>query len=146
MKHLHLFSIAALTAVAILTMSSQQAQAKGSVPCKDGTMSAMSGRGACSGHGGVDKAAMKAAKAAGKMAAKKTMAPAAAIPAAKKATKKAAKETAVKSSAKSSAKLSAMGADASGATAKCKDGTYSHAKHHRGSCSRHGGVAQFMTN
>ncbi len=30
-----------------------------------------------------------------------------------------------------------------GSTAKCKDGTYSHSLHHSGTCSRHGGVAQF---
>jgi hypothetical protein len=29
--------------------------------------------------------------------------------------------------------------------AKCKDGTYSHNKQHSGSCSHHGGVAQFLT-
>ncbi|MEV6594585.1 DUF3761 domain-containing protein [Streptomyces acidicola] len=27
-----------------------------------------------------------------------------------------------------------------GATAKCKDGTYSYSAHFRGTCSRHGGV------
>ena len=31
-----------------------------------------------------------------------------------------------------------------GATAKCKDGSFSMSKHHSGSCSRHGGVAQFL--
>jgi hypothetical protein len=31
-----------------------------------------------------------------------------------------------------------------GATAQCKDGTYSHAKTHQGACSRHGGVAKWM--
>ena len=31
-----------------------------------------------------------------------------------------------------------------GATARCKDGTYSHAAHHQGACSHHGGVAQWM--
>lgn len=30
-----------------------------------------------------------------------------------------------------------------GATAKCNDGSYSYAAHHRGACSRHGGVRQF---
>jgi hypothetical protein len=32
-----------------------------------------------------------------------------------------------------------------GATGKCKDGTYSYANTHRGMCSRHGGVAQFYS-
>jgi len=31
-----------------------------------------------------------------------------------------------------------------GATAQCKDGTYSHATSHRGACSHHGGVAKWM--
>ena len=35
-------------------------------------------------------------------------------------------------------------ADATGATAKCKDGAYSHAKGHAGACSHHGGVAQWL--
>ena len=35
-------------------------------------------------------------------------------------------------------------ADAAGATAKCKDGAYSHAQGHAGACSHHGGVAQWL--
>jgi hypothetical protein len=31
-----------------------------------------------------------------------------------------------------------------GATAKCGDGTYSHAKNKQGACSNHGGVAEWM--
>jgi hypothetical protein len=31
-----------------------------------------------------------------------------------------------------------------GATAKCKDGTWSFSQHHSGTCSGHGGVAQFL--
>lgn len=34
--------------------------------------------------------------------------------------------------------------DATGATAQCKDGSYSHAQHRSGACSRHGGVAKFF--
>jgi len=34
--------------------------------------------------------------------------------------------------------------DPTGAIAKCKDGTYSHAKKHSGACSHHGGVASFL--
>ena len=31
-----------------------------------------------------------------------------------------------------------------GATAKCKDGTYTKTKSHSGACAKHGGVAQFL--
>ena len=31
-----------------------------------------------------------------------------------------------------------------GATAKCKDGTYSFSKHHSGTCSGHHGVAEWL--
>jgi Protein of unknown function (DUF3761) len=30
-----------------------------------------------------------------------------------------------------------------GSSAKCRDGTYSFSKHHSGTCSRHGGVAEW---
>lgn len=32
----------------------------------------------------------------------------------------------------------------SGATAKCRDGTYSFSQHRQGTCSHHGGVAQWL--
>lgn len=31
-----------------------------------------------------------------------------------------------------------------GATAQCRDGTYSFSRHHQGTCSRHGGVAKWL--
>ncbi len=31
-----------------------------------------------------------------------------------------------------------------GATARCRDGTYSFSQHRRGTCSHHGGVAQWL--
>jgi len=34
--------------------------------------------------------------------------------------------------------------DPTGATAKCKDGSYSKSKSHSGACSKHGGVDQFL--
>ena len=33
-----------------------------------------------------------------------------------------------------------------GATARCKDGTYSYSQHHSGTCSHHGGVAVWLTS
>ena len=32
-----------------------------------------------------------------------------------------------------------------GATAQCRDGTYSFSQHHQGTCSHHGGVARWIT-
>jgi hypothetical protein len=47
--------------------------------------------------------------------------------------------------AKTAAPTAAAPAGApAGATAKCKDGTFSQAKHHSGACSHHGGVAQWL--
>ncbi len=39
---------------------------------------------------------------------------------------------------------SKSGAAPDGATAKCSDGTYSFSQSHRGTCSRHGGVGQWL--
>lgn len=100
------------------------AKKKVEVTCADGSTSTAKGRGACSGHGGVKKggAADAPAKAA-------EPAPAAA-PAAK--------------TASPSPSASGSGSDAEGATAKCKDGTFSHAASHKGACARHGGVEEWM--
>jgi hypothetical protein len=58
-------------------------------------------------------------------------------------------KSATKVETKSTAKDMKAGAsawywDAKGATAMCKDNTYSHAKNHQGMCSGHGGVAKMM--
>ena len=112
------------------------------VACKDGTH-AKAGRGACSGHGGVAtaKAAAKKAEAKPKHAWTKKLkgkmeGHGAAKPEAAK--HEAAKHEAAKKVEKAGA------AGAAGATARCKDGTYSHAKGHRGACSGHGGVAEWL--
>jgi Protein of unknown function (DUF3761) len=108
--------------------------------CKDGTTSTATGRGACSGHGGVQKAAKSGAAAA--PASTESASPAATpAPASSAAASKAAPATA----AAPKAAASAGNTDPTGATAKCKDGTYSKSKHHEGSCSHHGGVAEFLT-
>jgi len=36
------------------------------------------------------------------------------------------------------------GAAPTGATAKCRDGTFSFSLHHRGTCSHHGGVSSWL--
>lgn len=117
---------AAAAAPAAHTMSG------GGSTCKDGTTSATTGRGACSGHGGVQKAPKGSPAAAAAPAA--ATAPAAAPAAAKSATV-----------SKSAPTTTAGNTDPTGATAKCKDGTYSKSKHHSGTCSSHGGVAEWLT-
>jgi predicted Zn-dependent protease len=146
----------------LLSASSLAAQEM-KVTCKDGTLS-KGGQGACSSHGGIatkstvkseSKAAASAAKAdanAMKSAAKTD------AKMAKSEAKSAAKE--MKADAKSAAKdakaetktaakdmkadAKAEEKDAKGATAQCKDNTYSHAKNRQGMCSGHGGVAKMM--
>ena len=46
--------------------------------------------------------------------------------------------------AKPSKATEGVDSNAAGATAKCKDGTFSHSKGHAGACSRHKGVAQWL--
>jgi hypothetical protein len=46
---------------------------------------------------------------------------------------------------KSAPTAAASNTDPAGATAKCKDGTYSKSQHHSGTCSSHGGVAEWLT-
>lgn len=119
----YIFNFAAILAVVALALPSHQAMAKRAIACSDGTTSTASGRGACSGHGGVMKKAKsaKAAKAA-----------------------KVGKAAKVEKTAKAAKVEAPAKAAAAGATAKCKDGTYSHAKNHRGACSKHGGVAEWL--
>jgi hypothetical protein len=117
--------------------------------CKDGTTSMATGRGACSGHGGVQKPSKsKPALDAPTSAPATAAAPAAAAPAATPAaTPAAAAPAAAKSStvSKSAPTATASNTDPTGATAKCKDGTYSKSQHHSGTCSHHGGVAEWLT-
>jgi hypothetical protein len=67
-KCLYTVAIAGAAAFAVSTAQGQGQRA--STICKDGTPSVASGRGACSSHGGVDKAATKKALKAAKKQAK----------------------------------------------------------------------------
>jgi len=98
--------------------------------CADGTTSTATGRGACSGHGGVKGAAATSKATGAPVAAPVRMAP-------KPKATLAPRSTVVGSGA-------ADDRNSSGAIAQCKDGMYSHAKNHTGACSRHGGVARWM--
>jgi hypothetical protein len=131
-----------VTTLLLLSASALSAQA-GKVTCKDGSTS-NGGRGACSSHGGIKTAATKATAKADVKAAKKATAES---KAAKKAETKAAPKAdtkVAKADKKATTSASADDHNSAGATAECKDHTYSHAKSHRGACSRHGGVAKFL--
>jgi hypothetical protein len=158
--------LSALTgAITLVSAAALNAQTPATI-CKDGTTSASSGRGACSGHGGVGRKAVshqkkvtkseaKAAKADAKADKKEAKADVKADKGEAKAAKSEAKETkAPKASATARAKANTNSAvvgsgaaednNAVGAIARCKDGLYSHAKNRRGACSRHGGVASWI--
>jgi hypothetical protein len=97
--------------------------------CEDGTYSrAKTQQGACSSHGGV-----------------KTWygEPSVSVPAASSTTPSKA-VTASKPKAATTSPSSTAAAKLSGATAKCKDGSYSRAKTQQGACSSHGGVATWF--
>jgi hypothetical protein len=121
-----------------MSTGSLQAQAAATI-CKDGTTSVSSGRGACSGHGGVNKKAMKAQKKAAKAEVKAADKPAPAP------TPRASARAKTRANSNSAVAGSGAGEDnnPAGAIARCKDGLYSHAKNRRGACSRHGGVASW---
>jgi len=109
--------------------------------CADGTTSTATGRGACSGHGGI-KGAEVTKKATG------AVVPVAgtAVPPKPKVTAPPKVTTAPKTATVATTAGSGGAEDhnAAGAIAQCKDGMYSHAKDRRGACSRHGGVARWL--
>jgi hypothetical protein len=123
-------NLAALLAAPLMIVAlSLPALADSGTPtnCKDGTTSTATGKGACSGHGGVQKTPAAADTAAAPASA---AAPAAAT---------------AMTAAPAKTPASAASTDPTGATAKCKDGTYSKSTHKAGTCSNHGGVAQWLT-
>jgi len=117
------------------------------VTCGDGT-SSKAGRGACARHGGVKPAgampapsaapAMRPAPASASAPARTMPAPAAARTAAVPAA------PAPRPTTPTTSATHASNTDPTGATALCKDGTYSHAANHRGACARHQGVAKWL--
>jgi hypothetical protein len=119
-----------------------------SVTCTDGTTST-AGRGACSHHGGVATAKTEKSKKAGSKADKSE--------AASKDSKKAddnggllgkifgrKSDTAQGRSSTTSPRSSTRESKSGTPTARCKDGTTSYSAHHSGTCSGHGGVAEWL--
>ncbi len=147
------FSLAlCLSAGSAVALSATQTRATPGI-CKDGTTTTATGRGTCSGHGGVDKAATKAARKqakaelkAARAAARRTAATssmhnrrAAPLPRASARARERANEN-----SRVAGSGSSDDNNPSGAIAQCKDGMYSHAQRSRGSCGHHGGVARWM--
>jgi hypothetical protein len=122
MKNINRAALLAMSLLAFALALPVRAADTATTTCKDGTTSTATGRGACSGHGGVQKAAAAPA------------APAAAPAAQPKSS----------TASKSAPTAKAGNTDPTGATAKCKDGTYSKSQHHSGTCSSHGGVAEWL--
>lgn len=106
----------AVLALSLAAVSSLAAQAAAATICKDGTTSSVTGRGACSGHGGVDAKATTAAK---KAAAKTSKTATKATATADKTADKTAKASAA--AAKADAKAADKSADAAKTTAKATD-------------------------
>jgi hypothetical protein len=139
-----LFTVGGLLFLSAGSLAAQEMK----VTCKDGTLS-KGGQGACSSHGGI--ATKSTVKSESKAAASAAKSDASAMKSAAKADAKAAKSETkaaakdMKADAKMAAKdMKAEEKDAKGATAQCKDNTYSHAKNRQGMCSGHGGVAKMM--
>jgi len=134
-------SMAIALAVAASPASAQaKAKATQSV-CKDGTTSASTGKGTCSAHGGVDSLATAAAQKSAKAAKARAAASKVSGDSGKAA---AADSKAKRAEAKATKAETKAEHDSTGATAECKDGTYSHAKTTQGACSKHGGVMKTM--
>lgn len=115
----------------------QPASTGGPVTCKDGSSWPKSGRGACRGHGGVLKPGEAAAPSPTPRAAAPT--PPAARPSAPLVRSNPPNGPAV-----APTKGKRASNDPTGANARCKDGMYWHGTRHSGSCSRHGGVAEWL--
>jgi uncharacterized protein DUF3761 len=111
--------------LAAASMPAVAQEAAATVTCKDGS-SSKAGKGACSHHGGVAKGEAPA-------------------PRNDNATPPAATQRTSPPPSHSASTRSAPTPPVPGKpTAKCKDGSLSYSMHHTGSCSHHGGVAQWL--
>jgi len=114
-----------------------EASAGGPVTCKDGSSWPKAGRGACRGHGGVLKPGTAATPPPVPRAAAPTPPP-------PRQSAPTARSTPAPGPAVAQTKSKHASNDPTGAIARCKDGMYWHGTRHSGSCSRHGGVAEWL--
>ena len=139
-KLIPLTAMAAVLAI-VSTHSALAQAAPAAVKCADGTTSTATGKGACSHHGGIAHSSPASASTT------KIVAPAATgtMPAAATGTAPAAAaNNQPHNTTNPNASAEHPDNNPQGATAQCKDGTYSHATHHQGACSNHGGVAKWL--
>lgn len=137
-------TIAAL--LTVMTAGSLHAQSAREAICKDGKTSAYTGRGACSGHGGVARLVVvhprtvrRESTAMGVVERRAAEARAAEVPRpSARAIERANANSAVRRS------VALNNTNPRGAIALCKDGLYSHATVRRDACLRHDGVARWM--
>jgi hypothetical protein len=129
------------------TAATGPAPADATAKCKDNSYtSSKSHRGACKGHGGVSEWLADEKSSSTTTSTSKTTktAPPTASTAAPAPAPGAASTTTTPPTPKTASSTAPSGGDAADATAQCKDGSYSHAHHHRGACSKHGGVQQWL--
>ena len=160
MANMRNIGISLLAAAALALPATAKSKAKADVTCTDGTTS-KTGRGACSHHGGVADASAPAAKPGKteKSAKSKRRADSSETPAAKPAEKKPEEkksggilgglfgrrgDTAQGRGSTASPRSSTRDEKGGKPTARCKDGTTSYSAHHSGTCSNHGGVAEWL--
>lgn len=122
--------------------------ASSTIICSDGTTSTSKTRsGACRGHGGIQKTGTSAIATSAKPVTNTHAATPASAPVAEPATSASTASAPPATPAPKPTPAAARaptGAEPAGATAVCKDGTYSTSKHHSGSCAHHGGVSQWL--
>jgi hypothetical protein len=112
--------------------------------CVDGTYSYSQTRsGTCSHHGGVSVWLTPSAPAT-TAAPTATTAPAPTTTAAQGTTAASTTSTTAHATTAAATTTSPISAPPAGVTARCKDGTYSSSQTHSGTCSHHGGVAQWL--
>ena len=156
--------ISLLAAAALALPATAKTAKKAEVTCNDGTTS-KAGKGACSHHGGVadaevadksTKSAEKAEKSSDRAAKSSKNKTRAELDEGKKETEKKSggildtifgrkkADTAQGRSPNTTPRSSTRDAKSGTPTAKCKDGTMSYSAHHSGTCSGHGGVAEWL--
>ena len=134
-----LISWVSAAGLVLAVSATAQAQRATLTPCKDGTTSTVSGRGACARHGGVDGEKLAAQKKAAEIEkARARKADKAAVKTERE--QRAEARVDARADRKAEKKIEKREERAEAGMVKCTDGTLS--KGGRGACSHHGGIAR----